>query len=242
MADPFRTIGIAVQPLKDIEAFIFDLDGVITRTARVHAQAWKAAFDPWLEARGAPVFNAEAEYRRYVDGRPREDGVRTFLAGRGLRASEAEVAALAQRKNALFLQALRGGRVQVFEESVAFIRRLRARGVRTAVVTASRNGLEVLRAAGVADLFDVTLDGNDAARLALAGKPAPETFLEAARALAVPPARAAVVEDAAAGVEAGRRGGFGAVIGVDRTASAALLRERGATLVVDDLARLEGLA
>jgi beta-phosphoglucomutase family hydrolase len=217
--------------LEGIEAVIFDLDGVVTRTAKVHAQAWQEAFAPLS-------FDPVADYLRYVDGKPREDGVRSFLAARGIAATEDEVRAIGERKNALFLDRLRAG-VEVYESTLDLIRALRRRGVRTAVVTASRNGEAVLRAAGVESLFDVRVCGNDAARLGLAGKPAPDTFLHAAEALGVAPARAAVVEDALAGVEAGRAGGFGAVIGVDRAGQAAALREHGATLVVSDLGELE---
>lgn len=220
--------------LDGIDAVIFDLDGVVTRTAQVHAQAWKEAF--------APVpFDPVEDYLKYVDGKPRLDGVRAFLSARGITAGEDEVRAIGERKNRLFLERVRDG-VGVYGATVALIRALRARGVRTAVVTASRNGEAILRAAGLTDLFDARVDGNDAARLGLAGKPAPDTFLYAAEALGVPPARAAVVEDALAGVEAGRAGGFAEVIGVDRSAQAAALREHGATRVVRDLAELERAA
>jgi beta-phosphoglucomutase family hydrolase len=220
--------------LDGIDAVIFDLDGVVTRTAKVHAQAWQEAFAPLS-------FDPVADYLRYVDGKPREDGIRGFLTARGIVATEDQVRAIGERKNALFLERLRGG-VEVYETTLALIRALRRRGVRTAVVTASRNAEAVLRAAGVESLFDVRVDGNDAARLGLAGKPAPDTFLRAAEALGVALNRAAVVEDALAGVEAGRRGGFAAVIGVDRAGQAAALREHGATLVVRDLAELEAAA
>jgi len=220
--------------LEGIEAVIFDLDGVVTRTAKVHAQAWQEAFAPLS-------FDPVADYLRYVDGKPRADGIRDFLAARGVVATEDEVRAIGARKNALFLERLRDG-VEVYETTLALIRALRRRGVRTAVVTASRNAEAVLRAAGVESLFDARVDGNDAARLGLAGKPAPDTFLHAAEALGVAPNRAAVVEDALAGVAAGRAGGFAAVIGVDRSGQAAALREHGATLVVSDLGELEAAA
>jgi beta-phosphoglucomutase family hydrolase len=217
--------------LEGIDAVIFDLDGVVTRTAKVHAAAWREAFRP-LD------FDPVADYRRYVDGKPREAGARDFLAARGVARSEDEVRAIAARKDALFNEKIRLG-VEVYESTLALIRALRSRGVRTAVVSASRNCVAVLRAAQAEDLFDARVDGNDAARLGLAGKPAPDTFLHAAKLLGVAPARAAVVEDALAGVEAGRAGGFAAVIGVDRAGQAAALREHGATLVVRDLAELE---
>jgi len=221
-----------VSPALDgIDAVIFDLDGVVTQTARVHAQAWQEAFRPI-------PFDPVIDYRRYVDGKPREDGARDFLAARGVAHPEEKVRAIAARKDALFKEKIGRG-VEVYESTLALIRALRRRGVRTAVVTASRNCDTVLRAAQAEDLFDARVDGNDAARLGLAGKPAPDTFLHAARLLGVAPARAAVVEDALAGVEAGRAGGFAAVIGVDRAGQAAALAAHGATRVVQDLGELE---
>jgi beta-phosphoglucomutase family hydrolase len=216
--------------LEGIDAVIFDLDGVVTRTARVHAQAWKEAFAPL-------PFDPQSDYLRYVDGKPRLDGVRSFLAARGIEADEDEVRRIGERKNKLFLERVKEG-VETYDATVDLVRALRARGMRTAMVTASRNGAAILRAAGLEDLFDARVDGNDAARLGLAGKPAPDTFVHAAKLLGVPPARAAVVEDALAGVEAGRAGGFGQVIGVDRAGQAAALRAHGATRVVRDLGEL----
>lgn len=224
--------------LRNVDAVIFDLDGVVTRTAKVHAAAWKQTFDPLLARAGQPPFDIASDYLGHVDGKPREDGVRSFLAARGIAADEDEVQALAAHKDALFHERLKDG-VEVFPTSIALIRELRRRGVRTAVVSASRNCVEVLRAAGALELFDARVDGNDAARLGLAGKPAPDTFLHAAQLLGVTPARAAVVEDALAGVAAGRAGGFAAVIGVDRAGQARALREHGATRVVRDLDELE---
>lgn len=230
-----------IPALTGIDAVIFDLDGVVTHTARVHARAWKETFDPLLARAGQPPFDPGSDYLRHVDGKPREDGVRSLLAARGIAATEDEIRALAARKDALFHARLRDG-VEVFPNSLALIRDLRRRGVRTAIVSASRNCDDVLRAAGALDLFDARVDGNDAARLGLAGKPAPDTFLHAARLLGVPPERAAVVEDALAGVEAGRRGGFAQVIGVDRSGQAEALRKHGATRVVRDLGELEPAA
>lgn len=222
------------RALDGIDAVIFDLDGVVTRTAQVHAQAWKEAF--------APVpFDPVEDYLAHVDGRPRLEGVRAFLAARGIEADEERVREIGARKNRIFLARVQDG-VAVYATTVGLIRALRRRGVRTAVVTASRNGEAILRAAGLLDLFDARVDGNDAARLSLAGKPAPDTFLHAAQLLGVPPARAAVVEDALAGVQAGRAGGFAQVIGVDRSGQAEALREHGATRVVRDLAELEAAA
>jgi beta-phosphoglucomutase family hydrolase len=219
------------QALEELAAVIFDLDGVVTQTAKVHAAAWREAFRP-LD------FDPVADYRRYVDGKSREDGARDFLAARGVAASEEKLQSIAVHKDTLFKEKIREG-VEVYEGTLKLIRALRARGVRTAVVTASRNATAVLRAAGAEDLFDARVDGNDAARLGLAGKPAPDTFLRAAKLLGVAPARAAVVEDALAGVAAGRAGGFAVVIGVDRSGQAAALREHGATRVVRDLGELE---
>jgi beta-phosphoglucomutase family hydrolase len=227
--------------LDEIDAVIFDLDGVVTKTAKVHAAAWKETFDPLLARLGQPPFDPIAEYLSHVDGKPREDGVRSLLAARGIPAAEDEMQTLAARKDALFQERLADG-VEVFATSIELIRSLRQRGMRTAVVSASRNCEAVLRAAGALELFDARVDGNDAARLGLAGKPAPDTFLHAARLLGVPPASAAVVEDALAGVEAGRRGGFAEVIGVDRAGQATALREHGATRVVRDLSELETAA
>lgn len=226
----------------DIDAVIFDLDGVITRTARVHARAWKAALDPLLERRGQPPFDLHADYRRHVDGKPRLDGLRGFLAARGIALAEEEIRALAERKNALYLGYLESDGVEVYESSIAFVRALRGRGIRTAVISASRNCVAVLRAAGALELFDARVDGVQAERLGLAGKPAPDIFLRAAAELGVAPARAAVVEDALAGVEAGRRGGFAMVIGVDRGGQAEALRAHGASVVVGDLAELDAAA
>jgi beta-phosphoglucomutase family hydrolase len=236
------------------EAVIFDMDGVVTDTASVHAAAWKRLFDGFLASRdvasGAPIvpFDADADYRRYVDGRSREDGVATFLAARGIELppggpadppSSESVAALARRKNRLFEEAIAGEGVRAFPSTVALLTRLRRGGVLTAVVSASRNASAVLAAAGVDGLFDVRVDGDEAARLGLPGKPDPALFLEAARRLGVAPARAAVVEDAAAGVEAARRGGFGLIVGVNRTGHRADLVDAGASVVVGDLGELD---
>jgi len=193
------------------DAVVLDMDGVVTDTASVHAAAWKAAFDPYLAARSAAPFDADDEYRRYVDGRVRQDGVRAFLAARGIELPEGDpdgppgdgsVWALANRKNELFLARVATGGVSAFPSTVELLRQARAAGLRTALVTASRNAAEILAAAGVAGLFDARVDGEDAAMLALPGKPDPATYLEAARRLGVAASRAVVVEDALAGVEA----------------------------------------
>jgi beta-phosphoglucomutase family hydrolase len=239
-------------PLDRVDAVVFDTDGVLTDTASVHSAAWKRLFDEYLQQRadrlGEPFRPfEERDYLRYVDGKPRYDGVAGFLAARGITLpwgdpsdppSHQTVCGLGNGKNRYFLAHLREHGVDAFPSSVAFVRELRANGVRTAVVSASRNMRAVLDAAGIRELFEVAVDGEDAARLGLAGKPDPALFLEAAGRLEVPPARAVVVEDALAGVEAGRRGGFGMVVGVDRAGQAAELAARGADVVVDDLGRL----
>jgi Cof subfamily protein (haloacid dehalogenase superfamily)/beta-phosphoglucomutase family hydrolase len=238
-------------------ACLFDLDGVLTQTAKVHAAAWKAAFDEFLRARAsasaAPFvpFDAVRDYDEYVDGRPRSDGVRSFLASRDIHLPEGDehdpptaetIAGLGNRKNDLFMRLLHSEPVATYEGSVRYVRAVKSRGFKTAVVSSSKHCREVLDSAGISDLFDVDIDGVVADRDHLAGKPAPDTYLAAARALAVEPARAAVFEDALAGVEAGRAGHFGCVIGVDRAGQATLLRQHGANVVVSDLAALLGEA
>jgi HAD superfamily hydrolase (TIGR01509 family) len=224
---------------------------VVTDTARVHAAAWKAAFDPFLAAEaertGVPQapFDPVDEYLRFVDGRPRADGVRTFLDSRGIHPDEGRpgdppsartVLGIADGKNELVHQVLVADGVDVYGGTIALIEVLRSHEVLTAVVSASENTEAVLAAAGVADLFDARVDGLVARDLHLAGKPAPDTYREAARLLGVPPARAVVVEDALVGVEAGRSGGFGLVVGVDRHDQADALAAHGADVVVHDLA------
>ncbi|MDX1374792.1 MAG: trehalose-phosphatase [Burkholderiales bacterium] len=229
------------------DAAIFDLDGVITRTARLHARAWKQMFDAFLAERDAPPFDIERDYRAHVDGKPRLDGVRDFLAARGIelpRGAEDDAPgtrtlwSLANRKNALFHELLEREGAEVFESSIELVKALRAAGFGTAVVSSSRNCLPILESVGAIALFDVKVDGVEAAERGLAGKPAPDIFVAAARSLGVAPARAVVFEDALAGVEAGRAGGFGRVIGVDRAGQADALREHGAQLVVADLGEL----
>ena len=236
-----------------IRACLFDLDGVLTQTAKVHARAWKEMFDGFLRRRaertGTPFepFDLSRDYDEYVDGKPRYDGVRSFLAARGIEPAEGTpddppdvetVQGLGNRKNELVLAMMRRDGVQVYEGSVRYVRAVREAGLGRAVVTSSANAGEVLEAAGIDDLFDVRVDGVVAAREHLEGKPAPDTFLAAARALGVTAERAAVFEDALAGVEAGRAGRFGLVIGVDRVGQAEALREHGADIVVSDLAEL----
>jgi beta-phosphoglucomutase family hydrolase len=235
-----------------IRACLFDLDGVLTPTALVHAAAWKQMFDAYLGERAARTgeqfkpFDAHADYEQYVDGKPRYDGVRSFLAARGIELpegtpadppSEETVRGLGNRKDELVSALLRRG-VDPYPGSVRYVRAVRDAGLDRAVVSASAHCREVLEAAGISDLFEVRIDGIVIAERKLKGKPAPDTFLAAAEALGVPPAAAAVFEDALAGVEAGRAGGFGFVVGVDRTGVADALREHGADVVVSDLAEL----
>lgn len=235
------------------DAVLFDLDGVLTDTARIHAAAWKQMFDSFLKRRaertGEPFqpFDIASDYARQVDGKPRYDGVRDFLHSRGIELAEGaaddppdreSVCGLGNRKDELVKDAIAAGRVEPYPGSVALVRRLCEQGVRTAVVSSSANCAAVLAAAKIDHLFEVRVDGETIPRLGLAGKPAPDTFLEAARELGVEPARAVVVEDALSGVEAGRAGGFGLVVGVARKDDAEALRAHGADLVVRDLAEL----
>jgi beta-phosphoglucomutase family hydrolase len=235
-----------------VRAGLFDLDGVLTKTATVHAAAWKEMFDAFLRRRagtaGGPFvpFDIHDDYDRYVDGRPRADGVRSFLASRGIELPEGQpddppgadtVHGLGNRKNELVLAKMKDG-VEVYPGSVRYVDALRDAGLATAVVSSSANTKAVLDVTGLAKLFDVVVDGVVAVEQHLAGKPAPDTFLAAARALGVAPPEAAVFEDALAGVEAGRAGGFGCVVGVDRVGQADELHRHGATVVVSDLAEL----
>jgi beta-phosphoglucomutase family hydrolase len=237
----------------DVHACLFDLDGVLTDTARVHAAAWKQMFDAYLQDRakrtGQPFvpFDAEQDYDEYVDGKPRYDGVRSFLASRGIRLPEGDpsdppsaetVYGLGNRKNELVLAMLKRDGVQVYEGSVRYVRAVRDAGLHRAVVSASANCREVLQAAGIEDLFEVRIDGIVVEEKHLKGKPAPDTFLAAAEELGAKPAEAAVFEDALAGVEAGRAGHFGFVVGVDRTGQHEALVQHGADIVVSDLAEL----
>jgi beta-phosphoglucomutase family hydrolase len=238
---------------RDYEAVLFDLDGVLTQTARVHAVAWKRLFDEFLEKRAADTgdpfvpFDLEAEYRLYVDGKPRYEGVAAFLESRHISLplgtvddgpDALTVHGLGNRKDAYFLEELAQRGVEVFESAVDLVRTLRAEDVKTGVVSSSNNCAAVLDAAGIAELFDVRVDGLDLARFNLKGKPAPDTFVEAARRLDVEPSRAAVIEDALVGVQAGRQGGFGLVIGVDRGGRSLNLRKAGADAVVANLAQV----
>jgi beta-phosphoglucomutase family hydrolase len=232
----------------DIRACLFDLDGVLTQTAKVHQAAWKRTFDEFLRSRDAAAAEfSQDDYNQYVDGKPREDGVRDFLASRGITLPEggdadpadaATVRGVATRKNELLLRELDEHGVQVYDGSMRYLRAVKDAGLATAVVTASANGEQVVAAGGFADLIDARVDGVVAKRDGLRGKPAPDSFLAGARALGVPAAQAVVFEDALSGVAAGRAGEFGYVVGVDRVGQADELRARGADVVVTDLAQL----
>ena len=236
-----------------IAACLFDLDGVLTRTAAVHAEAWKEMFDSYLLERAKDngdafrPFELPADYVEHVDGKLRQDGVRSFLASRGVTLPEGSsgdpptaetVHGLGARKNELVLDLIRIRGVDLYEASVRFVEVVRDAGMRRAVVSASKNCQEVLAATGIEDLFEVRIDGVVAERDGLQGKPAPDMFLAAADALGVDPASGAVFEDAEAGVAAARAGAFGWVVGVDRTGNADALRRHGADIVVGDLGEL----
>jgi beta-phosphoglucomutase family hydrolase len=235
-----------------VGACLFDLDGVLTQTAKVHAAAWKRTFDEFLERRaqqtGAPFVPFEqSDYDQYVDGKPREDGVRSFLASRGIELPEGgpddppdalTVRGVGNWKNQLVLEMIRKSGVEPYDGSVRYVHAAIRAGLRRAVVSSSTNCHDVLVAAGIADLFEHVVDGHVAEREHLKGKPAPDTYLAGARELGVEPKTAAVFEDALAGVASGRAGHFGFVVGVDRVGQAEALHEHGADVVVKDLAEL----
>jgi beta-phosphoglucomutase-like phosphatase (HAD superfamily) len=220
----------------------------------VHRAAWQETFNAFLrgwapDGEQPALFDPDVDYGRYVDGRPRADGVRSFLTSRGITLPDGEpddlperetVHGVGNRKNEILLRRIRGDGVEVFEESVAYVRETQRAGIRRAVVSSSQNTHEILAAADLGGLFEVVVDGVLARELGLPGKPEPDTFLEAARQLGVPAGQSAVFEDAVAGVAAGRAGGFGYVVGVDRVGQAEDLRRNGADVVVDDLAQLRG--
>jgi beta-phosphoglucomutase family hydrolase len=222
-----------------VTACLFDLDGVLTKTAVVHAKAWKQMFDDYLRERGEErPFDAHDDYDTYVDGKPRDAGVRDFLASRGIHVDEGEVKRLGDIKNDLVLELIKRDGVEAYEGSVRYLNAARDAGLRRAVVSSSHNCQDVLRSAGIEGLLEERVDGNVTEELGLHGKPAPDTFLEGARRLGVEPSQAAVFEDALAGVEAGRAGDFGCVIGVNRVGQRDALKAHGAAVVVDDLAEL----
>jgi beta-phosphoglucomutase family hydrolase len=236
-----------------VRACLFDLDGVLTPTAKVHAAAWKEMFDAFLRTRARTThtpfvpFDSIADYERYVDGKPRADGTRSFLAARGIRLPEGSaddppqaqtVRGLSRRKNEIVTHLLREGRIAPYAGSVRYVRAVRGGSLLTAVVSSSRNCRLVLASAGITDLFGAVVDGVVSRDMKLAGKPAPDTYLAAARMLGVGADQAAVFEDALSGVEAGRAGRFAYVVGVDRVGQSAELRRHGADIVVTDLAEL----
>ena len=237
----------------EIEACLFDLDGVLTQTAKVHAAAWKTTFDEFLRKRAQErgeqfrEFDAVRDYDEYVDGKPRYEGVRSFLDSRSIDLPQGSpsdppqadtIDGLGNRKNDLVLELIDRDGVQPYEGSVRYAKAARDAGLHRAVVSSSTNCRDVLVAAGILDLFEEIVDGVVAEREHLAGKPAPDTFVAAARKLGVQPANAAVFEDALAGVEAGHAGSFGFVVGVDRVGQADALKQHGANVVVEDLAEL----
>jgi beta-phosphoglucomutase family hydrolase len=236
-----------------VSACLFDLDGVLTQTAKVHAAAWKQMFDGYLQVRAEREhhafvpFDSGADYEAYVDGKPRADGTRSFLESRGISLPEGSsddppdtetVAGLGNRKNAIVQRMIRQDGVEVYDGSIAYVRAARAAGMRTAVVSSSANTHDVLHVTRIVDLFDAVVDATVALEQGLKGKPAPDTFLAGARALGVEASAAVVFEDALAGVEAGRAGGFGYVVGVDRVGHAQALHDHGADVVVQDLSEL----
>ena len=242
-----------VIALKAFDAAVFDLDGVITKTALVHAAAWKELFDDYLrtraERKGEPFrpFDGEHDYLRYVDGKPRHEGVQSFLKSRGIELPfghpddppKAEtICGLGNRKNLIFNRRLASDGVEVYESSVRLLHELRSYGIRICLVSSSKNTRTILKAAGLEDLFDACVDGVEATRLSLKGKPHPDTFLHAADLLGVAPSRAFGVEDALSGVQALKAAGYGLIIGVDRAKQSAALRNSGADIVVEDLAEL----
>jgi beta-phosphoglucomutase family hydrolase len=236
-----------------VTACLFDMDGVVTKTAVVHDAAWKEMFDEFLRDWSAKhgtefvPFDPKSDYEQYVDGKPRLAGIASFLASRSISIPEGSQAdppgtptvyGLGNKKNELFLTVLKRDGVEVYDGSRRYIAAVRAAGLRTAIVSSSANTVQVLDAGGASDLFDARVDANVAHEHGLRGKPAPDTFLEAAKMLGVEPAHAAVFEDALAGVAAGHAGHFGCVVGVDRVGQADALRAHGADIVVQDLAEL----
>jgi len=221
-----------------ITALLFDLDGVLTKTATVHARAWKQMFDDYLREQGDGKPFTQADYDAYVDGKPRADGVRDFLASRGLHPDDDEIARLGDIKNDRVIELIRTQGVEAYPGSVRYLEAARAAGLRRAVVSSSHNAGDVLKSAGIDQLLEERVDGLDADQDHIKGKPAPDMFLEGARRLGVEPKQAVVFEDALAGVEAGHAGNFGYVVGVNRVGQRDALREHGADVVVDDLEEL----
>ena len=235
------------------DAVLFDLDGVLTATAKVHAVCWKKLFDTFLKKRAAAMnntfqpFDIESDYKLYVDGRLRYEGVQSFLESRDIQLPHGNpgdtpnydtVCGLGNMKDELVHKVIESDGVEVYDGSVKLVQHLQTQGIKTGVVSASKNCKTVLKAAGIIDLFEIIVDGEVAAQLQLPGKPAPDTYLRGAEEFGVDPKRAVVIEDAISGVQAGRNGGFGLVIGVDRKDNAGELRDNGADVVVKDLGEL----
>jgi len=235
------------------DAVLFDLDGVLTDTAKLHAASWKKMFDAFLKEHAKeqevpfPPFDIEKDYKPYVDGKLRYEGVRSFLESRGIQLPFGDpddppgyksITALGNLKDRMVKEALGTGVIDVYTGSIVFLRHCRKQGFKTAVVSASKNCRAVLREVGIEDLFDVRIDGEVADRMNLPGKPAPDTFLEAARELRASPERAVVIEDALSGVQAGRNGGFGLVVGIENHGNRQILEAHGADIVVGDLREL----
>ena len=238
---------------ENYDALLFDLDGVLTDTAKVHAASWKKMFDAFLEAhakeKNIPLqpFDIEKDYRQYVDGKLRYEGVRSFLESRRIHLpfgdpddppGHESITGLGNLKDRMVKEAVGSVGIEVYEGSVSFLRHMRRKGFKTAVVSASENCRAVLQATGIEDLFDVRVDGEVAVRLNLPGKPAPDTFLEAAKELESRPERAVVIEDALSGIQAGRDGGFGLVVGIEHHGNRQSLEAQGADIVVSDLREL----
>ncbi|MCC5831737.1 MAG: beta-phosphoglucomutase family hydrolase [Chlamydiales bacterium] len=221
------------------EAVIFDLDGVITQSARVHAQAWKEMFDPFLSDRDESPFTIQEDYYAYVDGKPRLEGIRSFFKSRGIEVNEEKLRELGERKNSLFLKHVKTEGIDAYQTSIALVHDLRRKGFKIAIVSSSKNCGPILESVGIKHLFEVQVDGIKSQELQLQGKPAPDIFLQAAKELGVNPERAVVVEDSLAGVRAGKEGEFGLVIGVNRGDQAVELKKNGADFVVSDLGEIE---
>ena len=232
------------------DAVLFDLDGVLTNTAHIHATCWKKIFDEYLQARSTKIgetfrsFDIATDYKLHVDGKPRFDGVRDFLKSRGIDLPEGThddpphketVCGIGNRKSNLVAKVIKTDGIEVYKGSMAFLRHVREKGMKTAVVTSSENCQAVLQTAGIRDLFDAQIDGTTIVSQHLAGKPAPDSYLKAAQLLEVQPNRAVVIEDAISGIQAGVKGSFGLVIGIDRKGNAEELKNNGAHIVVSDL-------
>lgn len=230
------------------DGVIFDLDGVITQSARIHAEAWKKMFDPFLEKRGEPPFDKQKDYLTYVDGKPRLDGIRSFLQSRGIQLEEGSeedsekketIHGLGKQKNRLFLHHLHDQGIPVYQTSIEFVEKLREYGFKIGIISSSKNCVQILEQAHIRHLFEVEIDGIKSQKLHLKGKPAPDIFFQAAKELDVSPAKSVVVEDALSGVQAAKAGNFGLIIGVDRKGQAEALKKNGADIVVSDLKHIK---